>query len=266
MSQGKSSKGRIVFRPVVVLAGLSVLIVLILSALHEVSAPSLFADEADAAATGLEVTKPEATKAEVVKSSVVQMAAAETETKAPEAKTEREFRENVMGAADAPVTIIEYSSMTCPHCASFHKGTLPELKKKYVDTGKARYVLREFPLDNLAAAAFMLARCVDEDKYFPFVDMLYAKQRQWTRDTKDPIASLRELTKQAGFTEERFNSCIRDQEMLNHITKVRADGHQKYGVRSTPTFIINGKKLEGAQDIEAFDKAIEPLLKEAGKS
>lgn len=254
------------FRPVVVLAGLAILIVLMLSALHEISAPSLFADdaEADAAKSSVEETAT-ATPETKAKEAQPETKTAKAQPEAESAKKSGALEENVMGAADAPVTIIEYSSMTCPHCAAFHKNTLPALKEKYIDTGKVRYVLREFPLDNLAAAAFMLARCVESDKYFAFVDMLYEKQEQWTR-TKDPLAELKKLTKLAGFTEERFDKCIKDQEVLDHITKVRAEGHQQYGVNSTPTFIINGKKLEGARDIKAFDEVLAPLLGQADKS
>ncbi len=118
----------------------------------------------------------------------------------------------VMGDANAPVTIIEYASMTCSHCATFHNTTYPEMKKKYIDTGKVKYILREFPLDPLAAAGFMLARCSGNDKYYPIVEMLFQKQGEWV--TQNPIPPLLALAKQMGFTQESFEACLKDQKVL----------------------------------------------------
>lgn len=165
----------------------------------------------------------------------------------------------VVGDAKAPVTIIEYASMTCSHCATFHNTTYPELKKKYIDTGKVRYILREFPLDPLAAAGFMLARCAGNDKYYPVVEMLFQKQNDWV--TQNPIPPLLALAKQMGFTQESFEACLKDQKVLEAIETVRSHGAEKLGVNSTPTFFINGKKVGGAMTIEELDKHIAPLLK-----
>ena len=165
----------------------------------------------------------------------------------------------VVGDAKAPVTIIEYASMTCSHCAHFHNTTYPELKKKYIDTGKVRYILREFPLDPLAAAGFMLARCGGNDKYYPIVEMLFQKQGDWV--TQNPIPPLLALAKQAGFTQETFESCLKDQKVLEAIENVRTQGAEKLGVNSTPTFFLNGKKVSGSMTIQELDKQIEPLLK-----
>ena len=162
--------------------------------------------------------------------------------------------ENVMGAKDAPVTIIEYSSMTCPHCATFHNDTLPILKAKYIDTGKVRFIIREFPLDNLAAAAFMLARCADKDKYFPFVDALYASQAKWAFTDGDPRPKLFDMAKQVGFNKEKFESCLTDQKLLDGINEIAKRGSEKFGVNSTPTFFVNGKILKGASDIRGFEE------------
>jgi protein-disulfide isomerase len=169
--------------------------------------------------------------------------------------------ENAMGKEDAPFTIVEYSSMTCPHCARFHKDVLPELKKKYIDTGKARYIIREFPLDNVAAAAFMLSRCVDQAKYFDFIDLLYVNQEEWAFGG-NPLPGLQKFSKQVGFTEERFNQCLADEKTLAHIEAVRNKANTQFKVRATPTFFINGKKLDGVE-ISDFDKV---LGGEAGKS
>lgn len=162
-----------------------------------------------------------------------------------------ELPDIVMGKEDAPYTIVEYSSMTCPHCANFHKDVLPEVKKKYIDTGIAKYVLREFPFDNVAAAAFMLARCVDESKYYEFVDLLYANQEEWAFGG-NPLPALQKFSKQAGFTEARFNECLRDEKLLKHVEWVRDRGHNEFGVKATPTFFINGKRLDN-HSIADFD-------------
>jgi protein-disulfide isomerase len=165
----------------------------------------------------------------------------------------------VMGDANAPVTIIEYASMTCSHCATFHNTTYPAMKKKYIDTGKVKYILREFPLDPLAAAGFMLARCSGNDKYYPIVEMLFQKQNEWV--TQNPIPPLLALAKQMGFTQESFESCLKDQKVLEAIESVRTHGAEKLGVNSTPTFFINGKKVNGTLTIEELDKQLQPLLK-----
>lgn len=163
-----------------------------------------------------------------------------------------ELPDLVMGSDDAPYTIIEYSSMTCPHCANFHMNVLPDVKKKYIDTGIAKYIIREYPFDNVAAAAFMLARCVDRSKYFDFVDLLYANQAEWAFGG-NPIAGLQKYAKMAGFTEARFNDCLRDETVLKHIEWVRNRGNREFGVNATPTFFINGKRVPNT-GIEAFDE------------
>jgi protein-disulfide isomerase len=167
--------------------------------------------------------------------------------------------EQSVGRNDAPVTVIEYASMTCSHCATFHNKTYPELKKRYVDSGKVRYILREFPLDPLAAGAFMLARCAGKDKYFPLVETLFSQQEKWV--VQKPIEPLMTIARQAGFTQESFDTCLKDQKLLEGIEWVRNRGAEKLGVNSTPTFFINGKIYRGALSIEDLEKAIEPLLK-----
>jgi len=276
MKQSRS-KAQFVFRPAVTVAGLSVLGVIMLSALHEVSAPGVVAREAGQPQSAVEQSKP--VSADTVRNEAPANDAstlndagatrvAEAQTQAPAAAPEsvsRQFEDVVLGDPNAPVTVIEYASMTCPHCAAFHANTLPELKKQYIDTGKVKYIMRAFPLDNLAAAAFMLARCVDNDKYYPFVDMLFEKQSQWA-NSSDPLSELRQITKVAGFTEAKFDRCIRDQEALDYIQQVRDTGNQQYDIRSTPTLIINGQKLEGNRSFSALQDVIDPLLSEAEES
>ena len=165
-----------------------------------------------------------------------------------------------LGAATAPVTIIEYASMTCPHCAAFETTTFPKLKEKYIETGKVRYIMREYPLDRLAAAAFMLARCAGPDKYESVVETLFAKQADWA--VQNPIAPLMAIAKQFGFTEESFNACLANQKVLDDIQAVRDHAVNKLAVNSTPTFFINGKRLVGDLSIDVMAKEIDPYLKE----
>ena len=164
----------------------------------------------------------------------------------------------VLGKADAPVTIIEYASMTCPHCANFHKTTYPALKSKYIDTGKVRFIFREFPLDELAVAASMLARCAGGEKAIALIDVLFASQEKWA--VRNPVPVLQQISKQAGFTEKTFDECLKDQTLYNNIMAVRERGSKEYKVESTPTLFVNGKLQKGGATIEDLDKLIVPLL------
>jgi protein-disulfide isomerase len=163
-----------------------------------------------------------------------------------------------MGKADAKVTIVEYASMTCPHCAHFHATTLPDLKTKYIDTGKVRLVFREFPFDPRAEAGFMLARC-SGDNYFPMVDVLFKQQMQWAAvdNSKDALLQIARL---AGFTQEKFEACLTDQKLLDDVRAVRDRGTKEFGVNSTPTFFINGGRYPGAMSIEEFSAILDPLV------
>jgi len=165
----------------------------------------------------------------------------------------------VLGKADAPVTIIEYASMTCPHCATFHKTTYPLLKTKYIDTGKVRFIFREFPLDELAAAAAMLARCAGAEKSMAMIDVLFASQDKWA--VREPLPPLLQIAKQAGFTQASFDECLKDQKLYNNIIAMRERGSKDYKVESTPTLFVNGKPQKGGATIEELDKLIQPFLK-----
>jgi protein-disulfide isomerase len=166
----------------------------------------------------------------------------------------------MLGSEKAPVTVIEYASMTCPHCAHFSTTTFPELKSRYIDTGKVRFTLREFPLDALAAAGFMLARCAGNDKYMAVAETLFATQPTWI--VQQPLEPLKGIAKQFGFTEESFNTCLANQKVLDDIQAVRDRAAEKLGVNSTPTFFINGKKMVGDLSIDALAKEIDPYLKD----
>ena len=164
-----------------------------------------------------------------------------------------------LGDANAPITVIEYASMTCPHCAHFSMTTFPELKKRYIDTGKVRFIFREFPLDRLALAGFVLARCVSPDKYFPVIETLFAQQRDWV--VQKPLQPLLAIFKQVGMNEQTFNSCLDNQQLAEGIDKVRSQAAEKFGVNSTPTFFVNGKRVNGALTIEEMEKEFAPYLK-----
>lgn len=165
----------------------------------------------------------------------------------------------VLGEADAPVTIIEYASMTCPHCASFHTGTLPAIKEKYIDEGKVKLILREFPFDPRAAAAAMLARCAPEERHYPLVDVLFKRQREWAQ-ADDPRPILLQIARLAGFTQETFEACLRNQELLDNVRQIQQRAQEEYGVQSTPTFFINGEKHTGALSVEEISRIIDANL------
>lgn len=168
--------------------------------------------------------------------------------------------EIVIGKADAPVTIVEYASMTCGHCATFHNTVLPKLKEKYIDTGKAKLVFREFPLDNVAAAVSMLARCVGGDGAATFISEMFKRQNDWAFGRGNPVPRLFEMSRQAGFTQASFDKCLTDQQLLEKIEAGRKRASEKFGVNATPTFFVNGKRLTGVS-LADFEKAIDPLLK-----
>lgn len=164
-----------------------------------------------------------------------------------------------IGPANAPVTIIEYASMTCPHCASFHAETYPKIKQKFIDTGKARLIFREFPLDNLSLAAFMLIRCADKSKFFPFVDILFQKQREWATSS-NPRSALFNIAKFAGFTKEQFDACLKNEKIARGVHAVRENAVKNFNVNSTPTFFVNGTMMRGNAGIDAFEKRIAEIL------
>jgi protein-disulfide isomerase len=164
-----------------------------------------------------------------------------------------------IGAPDAKVTIIEYASMTCSHCANFSTKIFPLVKEKYIDTGKVRFTLREFPFDPLATAAFMLARCKGNDKYYAMVDLLFAQQKAWTGSDK-PTEALLSVVRQAGFTQESFETCLKNKAIYDGVNFVKERGAKVFGVDSTPTFFINGEKRSGSISIEDMDKILTPLL------
>jgi protein-disulfide isomerase len=167
-----------------------------------------------------------------------------------------------LGPANAPVTIIEFASMTCPHCAAFNAEVFPKIKSEYIDTGKIRYVFREFPLDIKAAAGSMLARCIAKDdagKYFAVIDLLFKQQNDWV--IKNTTETLTRIGKQAGLTQQAVEECLKDQALLDKIAADQKYAAEVLKVDSTPTFFINGEKIKGETSFEEFAKKINPLLK-----
>jgi protein-disulfide isomerase len=167
-----------------------------------------------------------------------------------------------LGPANATVTITEYASMTCPHCAVFTETVFPKIKSEYIDSGKIRFVFREFPLDIKAAAGSMLARCIAKDdagKYFAVVDMLFKQQNDWA--LKNTTETLTRIGKQAGLSQQGVEDCLKDQALLDKIAADQKFANEVLKVNSTPTFFINGEMIKGETSFEEFDKKIKSLLK-----
>jgi len=167
-----------------------------------------------------------------------------------------------LGDPAAPVTIVEYASATCSHCASFHADVFKPLKEKYVDTGQVRFVFREFPLDGLALAGFLVARCVAEDHgpdgYFAFIDALFRQQKVWAFGD-DPRGELLKLSAEAGVDETEFDACVQDQDEIDRIRNDIETAQAKYEIKGTPAFVINGD-AKPVRTLEQFDEALAPLL------
>ena len=166
--------------------------------------------------------------------------------------------ERILGNPAAPITIVEYASMTCPHCAHFAKEVLPELKRKWIDTGKVKLVLRDFPLDQLALRAAMIQRCAPPDRFYAFADMFFADQQQWVT-ADDANAALARLAALGGMSRSEFDACLKDSALENYIVQERLVASKNLGVEATPTFFINGSKFAGAPTVAEFDKVLSGL-------
>ena len=174
-------------------------------------------------------------------------------------ETPNPLGEIVLGSPDAPVTIVEYSSLTCPHCGAFHRDTLPKLTEKYVDKGLVKFHFRPFPFDPYATAGAMLAQCVTPAAQVNFLDVLFKRQQQWIQ-AENPMDELQRLAKQAGLSESDFVVCLKDQNRLDAVRQMQAAAAEELGVRSTPTFFINGEKLQGNQPLAEFENKLKPFL------
>ena len=167
-----------------------------------------------------------------------------------------------LGSADAKVTVVEYASLTCPHCANFATKVFPEFKTKYIDSGKVRYIFRGFALNTLDAAAQMLVQCLEDPSKRPaMIDVFFEKQAEWAFSNGNPVPKLFDIAKQAGFNQESFDKCLKDQALLDKVNALRDRASTAFVVTATPTFFINGKRLQETPTLAALDKMIEPMLK-----
>jgi protein-disulfide isomerase len=166
--------------------------------------------------------------------------------------------DRILGNPEAPITIVEYASLTCPHCAHFANDVLPDIKKEWIDTGKAKLVLRDYPLDEPALRAAMIARCAPPDRYYAFADTFFAAQEKWVR-SPDYHEALARLAKLGGMSKEEFDACLKNTELENKIVEGRLKATQELDVNSTPTFFVNGSKLAGAPTKEEFEKLLSGL-------
>ena len=167
--------------------------------------------------------------------------------------------DRILGSAEAPITIIEYSSLTCPHCASFHAGALPQIKKTWIADGRARLVYRHFPLDASALRAAAVANCIEGPRYFGFLDLLFKSQKRWAK-SDDPLKALGQIARLAGLTQEKFEACANDEAEIDRILLQRQDGTQTYDVQSTPTLIVNGQKVDRAPTFEYLEKVFKEIV------
>ncbi len=168
--------------------------------------------------------------------------------------------DKTLGDPKAPVTVVEYASMTCSHCARFQTTVFKPFKEKYIDTGKVFFIFREYPLDPLAAAAFAIARCAPPEKYFPLIDVMFQVQASWAF-VDDPGPALYKVVAPMGFTEASFNACLEDEKIAQAITSVHDRAENTFGVQGTPAFFINGVRHDGELSLTEIDAALKPLVK-----
>lgn len=172
--------------------------------------------------------------------------------------TEEALKERILGNPEAPLTIIEFASLTCPHCARFHMETLPRLKEEWIDTGKAKLVYRDFPTAPVALAVYaaMVARCAPEDRYFKFLDVFYKQQKSWTGNP-DPIKALSQLARLGGMNEADFKACTENEALFTGIRETALDGQMEYEIKSTPSFVIGGKIVRGGMSYDDLNDILE---------
>ncbi len=167
-----------------------------------------------------------------------------------------------LGPADAKVTIVEYASLTCPHCAEFHTKVLPDIKKEFVETGKVRYVYRDFPLDRLALAAAMTARCAGRENFFGFIDTFYAAQGQWSR-ASNSVKALGNLARLGGMSEKAFDTCLQNADVQNAVLKQRLEAANDFKITATPTIFVNGDRYSGGMTLDQLRTLLDRLLKKS---
>ena len=173
--------------------------------------------------------------------------------------TEIQENEWFLGDADAPITMIEYASMSCPHCASFHLNTLPIIKEEYIDTGKVRLVFRDFPFNLPALQASLITKCVTKELYFKYIEALFKLQRTWAMP-KGSKESLFKILQNSGMTENEFEKCLNNKDLENKILADQLKAHEELNIKTTPSFVINGKLIEGNKPIDIFRKTFDKIL------
>jgi len=180
----------------------------------------------------------------------------------PAAAQDSEPLQVVVGAEDAPVTVVEYMSLTCPHCANFHTTTLPDVMKNYVDTGKVRMVFRDFPLDAVAYRAAIVTHCMAEagpKRYYGFVQILFQQQQRWAT-SRDPLGEIAKLARIGGMSQERFDACLTNEDYGRRVIQSYQQGEAEFGIRSTPSFVVNGRTVAGGMSFSEFERLVDPLI------
>ena len=167
--------------------------------------------------------------------------------------------DRVLGSANAKITVIEYASMTCPHCAEFHAGPFQILKTEYIETGEVRFIYRDFPLDRLALAAAMMARCAPKERYYPIVDIIFRTQKNWAKQA-NPTDALSQIGLLSGISKKSYKACVGNKEIYEGVMKIRNDGERKFNIQSTPTIIINGKPIKGHLTAEKLRLTLDSAL------
>ena len=174
-------------------------------------------------------------------------------------KTFAKKSEKFLGDNNAKITIIEYASMTCDHCANFHKNIFPEIYEKYIQTGKVKFIFRDFPLDKQALFAAILANCAPKEKYFDFVKLIFNTTQKWISVEDEFLKKLKNIGKMGGLSNDQIESCFRDENMVDLVINSRSNGEKKFNITSTPSFIINGKKYS-SMSFEQFEKVLDNLI------
>lgn len=175
------------------------------------------------------------------------------------AQDPRWAEERSIGRADAPVTVVEYFSLTCGHCGNFHNNVLPELVAAYVDTGKIRIVFRDFPLDRVAFHAAVISRCFDGDGYYTYLKSLFERQDEWTT-VSNPVVTAAKIAESQGLSMDEIQACLADEELGTWVLQSRQDGDEKFDVSATPSFVIDGHTYSGAPTVAQFSEILDPLL------
>jgi protein-disulfide isomerase len=169
--------------------------------------------------------------------------------------TTEAIKDRVMGDPNAPVTLIEYASLACHHCADFHANTLPRIKERFIDTGKVKLIFRDFPFDGPAFAAAMTARCAPPAQYFQYVSVFFENQALWSHNP-NPREALARIAKLGGMTQDDFDSCVDNKDLFTALRQRQIEAEQQHGIRSTPTFVLGDKTIAGNQPYEVFEKAL----------